>query len=100
MLLELCREEGFRSMKSDALQDQSSLRNVSSATEYASEDLILFARNPALFIVLNPARNSTVSIGVPAALNLIIPCSSLQGSEKTPRRTTAGPEGQKAVDSP
>ena len=33
-------------------------------------------------------------------LNLIIPCSTLQGSEKTPRRTTAGPEGQKAVDSP
>ena len=37
-------------------------------------------------------------IGV--VLNLIIPCSALQGSEKTPRRTTAGPEGQKAVDSP
>ena len=26
-------------------------------------------------------------------LNLIIPCSLLQGSKKTPSRTTPGPEG-------
>ena len=47
--------------------------------------------------------NAVVGEFLPArrfTLNLIIPCSSLQGSEKTPRRTTAGPEGQKAVDSP
>ena len=37
MVLELYREEGFRSVKSAALQGQSSLRNVCSATEYVSE---------------------------------------------------------------
>ena len=42
-------------MKSDALQGQSSSRSVWSATEYVSEDLILFSRT-ALFIDLNPAR--------------------------------------------
>ena len=46
-------------MKSDALQGQSSSRSVWSATKYVSEDLTLFSRNPALFIDLNPARNST-----------------------------------------
>ena len=55
MVPELCHGEGFRSMKSDVLQDQSSSRSVWSATEYASEDLTLFSRNPALFIGLNPA---------------------------------------------
>ena len=45
-------------MKSDALQGQSSLRNVSRSTEYVSEDLTLFSRNPALFIDLDPPRNS------------------------------------------
>ena len=53
-------------MKSDALQGQSSLRIVCSATEYVSQDLTLFSRNPALIIDLYPARNSTVSIGIPA----------------------------------
>ena len=70
-------------MKSDALQGQSSLRIVCSATEYVSQDLTLFSRtaliliwatapfktlfsrNPALIIDLYPARNSTVSIGIP-----------------------------------
>ena len=66
MVLELYYEEGFRSMKSDALQGRSSLINVCSATEYVSEDLTLFSRNPALFIDLNPARNSTVRFGIPA----------------------------------
>ena len=49
-------------MKSDALQGQSSLRSVWSATECISQDLTLFSRNPALFIDLNPARNSTARI--------------------------------------
>ena len=44
MELELCHGEGFRSMKSDALQGQSSLRNVCSATEYVSQVLTLFSR--------------------------------------------------------
>ena len=51
----------------------------------------------ALPVVLVPACPEDLEVW---SLNLIIPCSSLQGSEKTPRRTTAGPEGQKAVDSP
>ena len=51
-------------MKSDALQGQSSSRSVWSATEYVSEDLTLFSRNPALFIDLNPARNSTRLFGI------------------------------------
>ena len=55
--------------------------------------------------ILDSLRSQSMGDGVSdiherANLNLIIPCSSLQGSEKTPRRTTAGPEGQKAVDSP
>ena len=53
MVLELYYEEGFRSMKSDALQGRSSLRNVCSATEYVSEDLTLFSR-------------TTVRFGIPA----------------------------------
>ena len=63
MALELYHEEGFRSMKSDALQGQSSSRSVWSATEYVSEDLTLFSRT-ALFIDLNPARNATVGLGI------------------------------------
>ena len=51
-------------MNSDALQGQSSLRNVCSATEYVSLDLTLFSRNPALFSELNPARTSTIDIGI------------------------------------
>ena len=49
-------------MKRDVLQGQSSSRNVWSATEYDSEDLTQFSRNPALFIVLNPAGASTFRI--------------------------------------
>ena len=59
-------------MKSDALQGQSSLRNVWSATEYVSLDLTLFSRT-ALFIDLNPVRNSIVNIGTPAKRNAILP---------------------------
>ena len=66
MVLELYHEEGFRSMKSDALQGQSSLRNVCSATEYVSEGLTLFSHNPAHFIDQDPARNSTLRFGIPA----------------------------------
>ena len=62
MLLELRHWQGFRAMKSDALQGQSSLRNVWSTTEYVSQDLTHFSRNPALFIDLNPARNSTARV--------------------------------------
>ena len=52
-------------MKSDALQGQSSLRNACRETQCVSQDLTLFSRNPALFIDLNPARNSTVDIRAP-----------------------------------
>ena len=52
-------------MKRDALQGQSSLINVWSATEYVSADLTLFSRT-ALFIDLNPAPYSTVRFGIPA----------------------------------
>ena len=65
-VLELSHEEGFRSMKSAALQGQSSLRNAYSVTESVSQDLTLFSRNPALFIDLNPAHTSTVRIDRPA----------------------------------
>ena len=50
MVRELCHGEGFRSMKRDALQGQSSLKNVWSATEYdscgaiAPFNLTLFSR--------------------------------------------------------
>ena len=52
-------------MKSAALQGQSSWRSAWSATECVSPDLTLFSRNPALFIDPNPARNSTIDIGIP-----------------------------------
>ena len=41
-MLELCQGEGVRSLKSAALQGQSSFRNVWRATEYVSQDLTLF----------------------------------------------------------
>ena len=66
MVLELYHEEEFRSMKCDALQGRSSLRNVFRCTAYVSQDLTLFSRNPALLIDLDPARNSTLRFGTPA----------------------------------
>ena len=65
MVLELCHEERFWSMKSDALQGQSSSRSVWSATEYVSEDLTLFSRTTRLF-ALRPLlhRLRTQEVGI------------------------------------
>ena len=70
-VLEFCHGEGFRSMKSDALQGQSSLRNVFSiqcnGIHFSRPDP--FSRNPALFIDLNPAVAPTFPIDLSAYLS-------------------------------
>ena len=89
MALELCHGKGFRSMKSDALQGQSSLRNACSVTQCLSQDLTLFSRNPALLIDLNPARNSTVHFGILAQLSPDLSPPS-EAASCNSRRTRSG----------